>query len=163
MCYKCRVNEKNVVVSPCNHFCLCFECSQALEKCYLCESVITQKVKIYPSWFGHVTAVELYYIINIFQYSLTYILISLNFLCRHLTLLLWTILTLLFIPVLDRSHPAISVMPIAPCTATQCQRAVLYRNSNPTIFPLTRPGIPIIYHSEGLGFHLHRKNFTKGN
>ena len=67
LCYKCRRNEKNVVVNPCSHFCLCFECSLTADKCYLCERTIAEKIRIYPSWFDPVTVIQIIIIILIYS------------------------------------------------------------------------------------------------
>ena len=40
LCYLCQLNEKNVIVRPCNHCCFCLQCANQQEKCYLCEKDI---------------------------------------------------------------------------------------------------------------------------
>jgi len=44
-CCVCLTNEKDVVFSPCGHYCTCVTCSMKLKKCPICRGNIQQIVK----------------------------------------------------------------------------------------------------------------------
>jgi len=48
-CNICWVNEKDIVLMGCGHFCLCEKCSINLNDCPICRMQITQKIKTYSS------------------------------------------------------------------------------------------------------------------
>ena len=49
LCCICYINVKNVVLSPCNHLCVCSKCSSNhfLQRCPLCNADIVSKLKVY--------------------------------------------------------------------------------------------------------------------
>ena len=44
---KCHTSEKNCVLLPCKHNCVCIECSQAMNECPFCKSKVEDRLKIY--------------------------------------------------------------------------------------------------------------------
>jgi hypothetical protein len=49
MCCICYINTKNVLLTPCNHLCVCSKCSTnaSLHKCPLCNENIVSKINVY--------------------------------------------------------------------------------------------------------------------
>lgn len=47
LCIVCQDMKREVIVKPCNHYCLCQDCSSALRKCPMCKSGIRNVEKIY--------------------------------------------------------------------------------------------------------------------
>ena len=49
LCVICQENEKNTLLLPCRHLCLCKECSrrEELDKCPLCRKGIDQKIDVF--------------------------------------------------------------------------------------------------------------------
>ena len=48
MCVVCLENPKNVVISPCNHLCVCQHCSTLIpRKCPICRGVVESKIVVY--------------------------------------------------------------------------------------------------------------------
>ncbi|KAL3882757.1 hypothetical protein ACJMK2_029068 [Sinanodonta woodiana] len=48
-CKRCRKRQRNVLVLPCTHFCLCEQCSKEVSLCPECWKPITERVKTYLS------------------------------------------------------------------------------------------------------------------
>lgn len=46
-CAVCLDNEKEIMLDPCNHVCLCQKCSKAIEKCPICQQKVTSKKRVY--------------------------------------------------------------------------------------------------------------------
>ena len=46
-CCICMDNEKNIMLDPCGHICVCEKCSNKLETCPICRSKISAKKKVY--------------------------------------------------------------------------------------------------------------------
>ncbi|KAL3882756.1 hypothetical protein ACJMK2_029067 [Sinanodonta woodiana] len=47
MCKRCRQQERNILVLPCTHFCLCEQCSKEVSLCPECWKPISERVKTY--------------------------------------------------------------------------------------------------------------------
>ena len=47
LCVVCQDLKRDVILKPCNHYCLCLECSKALRECPICKSRIRSTEKIY--------------------------------------------------------------------------------------------------------------------
>jgi len=47
LCMACCDQEKSILLTPCNHICVCEACSHRLEKCPICSSPIENRVKVY--------------------------------------------------------------------------------------------------------------------
>ena len=47
LCMACCDAEKGMLLTPCNHICVCEACSRQLEKCPICMSPIEARVKVY--------------------------------------------------------------------------------------------------------------------
>ncbi|KAK3580654.1 hypothetical protein CHS0354_017925 [Potamilus streckersoni] len=47
MCKRCRQRERNILVLPCTHFCLCEQCSKEVSLCPECWKPINERVKTY--------------------------------------------------------------------------------------------------------------------
>ena len=47
LCVVCQDLKREVTLKPCNHYCLCLECSKALRECPICKSRIRNTEKIY--------------------------------------------------------------------------------------------------------------------
>ena len=47
VCVVCLDNKRDVVLKPCNHFCLCSDCSKVLKECPMCKKKIRKKEKIF--------------------------------------------------------------------------------------------------------------------
>ena len=49
LCIICHDREKSVILMPCRHLCLCFECSNhsAVNSCPKCRTVISSKISVY--------------------------------------------------------------------------------------------------------------------
>jgi len=46
-CIVCYEKEKHVLFKPCHHYVVCMRCSEKLEKCPVCNSRITDKIKVF--------------------------------------------------------------------------------------------------------------------
>jgi hypothetical protein len=46
-CTICLCRETKVLLSPCNHLCVCYKCSKDLKECPKCRRSIVNKVKVY--------------------------------------------------------------------------------------------------------------------
>lgn len=47
-CIICRENKRDILFTPCNHICICEECSnKKIDNCIICKSVIQNKNKVY--------------------------------------------------------------------------------------------------------------------
>lgn len=46
-CAVCLENEKEILLEPCYHVCLCQKCSKPIEKCPICQQKITSKKRVY--------------------------------------------------------------------------------------------------------------------
>ena len=49
LCVVCQDLNRELVLKPCNHYCLCHRCSKALRECPICKSNILKTEKIYHS------------------------------------------------------------------------------------------------------------------
>ena len=51
ICSICKTNQANIILSPCGHKCICYECSTLMQnnKCPLCRIQITTKLKYIPN------------------------------------------------------------------------------------------------------------------
>ena len=49
LCSVCRKNEKDAICLPCGHYALCWQCVQSLKFCYVCDCVISEKLRTYRS------------------------------------------------------------------------------------------------------------------
>ena len=47
LCMACCDKEKSILLTPCNHICVCEACSYQLEKCPICMSPIESRVKVF--------------------------------------------------------------------------------------------------------------------
>ena len=47
LCVVCLVNRRELVLKPCNHYCLCTDCRPTLRKCPVCTHVIRSTEKIF--------------------------------------------------------------------------------------------------------------------
>ena len=47
LCVVCQDLKREVILKPCNHYCLCHDCSSALRECPICKSGIEDIEKIY--------------------------------------------------------------------------------------------------------------------
>lgn len=47
MCTLCHVHEKNIVLVPCGHVCVCSECGDRIVRCPVCKIVITSILYLY--------------------------------------------------------------------------------------------------------------------
>ena len=47
LCVVCQDLKREVILRPCNHYCLCLECSKALRECPICKKRIRNTEKIY--------------------------------------------------------------------------------------------------------------------
>ena len=47
MCAVCLESEKCIMFAPCNHICACEGCGGRVDKCPMCQSVVTSRVKVY--------------------------------------------------------------------------------------------------------------------
>lgn len=47
LCVVCQDLNRDVILKPCNHYCLCYECSKALRECPICKSRVRNTEKIY--------------------------------------------------------------------------------------------------------------------
>ena len=47
LCVVCQDLKREVILKPCNHYCLCLECSRALIECPICKSRVRNTEKIY--------------------------------------------------------------------------------------------------------------------
>lgn len=46
-CAVCLDNEKEILLEPCLHVCLCQKCSKSIEKCPICQQKTTSKKRVY--------------------------------------------------------------------------------------------------------------------
>ncbi|KAK3585122.1 hypothetical protein CHS0354_034251 [Potamilus streckersoni] len=49
MCKRCRKRQRNILLLPCTHFCLCEQCSKEVSLCPECWKPINERVKTYVS------------------------------------------------------------------------------------------------------------------
>ena len=49
LCIVCQDLKREVILKPCNHYCLCYDCSRVLRECPICKSRIRNTEKIYHS------------------------------------------------------------------------------------------------------------------
>ena len=47
LCVVCQDLKREVILKPCNHYCLCHDCSRALRECPICKSRVRNMEKIY--------------------------------------------------------------------------------------------------------------------
>ena len=47
LCVVCQDLKREVILKPCNHYCLCYDCSNSLRECPICKSRIRKTEKIY--------------------------------------------------------------------------------------------------------------------
>ena len=47
VCVVCQDLKRDVILKPCNHYCLCHDCSKALRECPICKSRVQKTEKIY--------------------------------------------------------------------------------------------------------------------
>jgi hypothetical protein len=48
LCVVCMESKKTILIMPCNHLCLCFECSRSVsDKCPMCRSPVENKIKVF--------------------------------------------------------------------------------------------------------------------
>ncbi len=43
ICSICYINEIRILFKPCNHLCVCSECSKKIDSCPICRMVINSK------------------------------------------------------------------------------------------------------------------------
>jgi hypothetical protein len=47
VCVVCMDKDKNILLGPCNHLCVCQDCSVPLKKCPMCRGDIEKKTKVF--------------------------------------------------------------------------------------------------------------------
>ena len=47
-CKRCKKEERDVVFKPCKRLGVCFQCSEFLTRCNICDVKIDRKVRVYP-------------------------------------------------------------------------------------------------------------------
>ena len=48
-CKSCKKEERDVVFKPCKHLSVCFQCSEFLTRCNICDVKLDRKVRVYRS------------------------------------------------------------------------------------------------------------------